>query len=114
TVALGHGARCGVCVASCLRGQAAAGGAAVAKRNLARHRPHDSAAALLLLPCVRQNADGARQDEQTAAELGLEAEFAENDGGDAVDVHRYMALLDCLESLLRGAPDTCMAPGYGA
>ena len=44
-------------------------------------------------PGVRQDADGARQDEKPASKLGLEAELAEDDGGDAVDVHRYQPAL---------------------
>ena len=87
---------------------------AVAIGNVARHRAHDPAAALLLLPCVREDADRARQDEQTAAELRLEAELAEDHRGDAVDVHRDVALLARTERLLHRASDARPAPRHGA
>ena len=88
--------------------------AAVAIRNFLRHRPHHPAAALLLLPCVGENADRARQDEQAAAELRFEAQFAEDDCRDAVDVHRDVAAGDRLQRILDRLADRCPATRHRA
>src|SRR5512132_3177923 len=82
------------------RGDVATRRPAVAVWNLAGHRAHDAAAALLLLPGMRENAHRARQDEESASELRLEAELAEDDGGDAIDVHGDLALPAGAERLL--------------
>src|SRR5690348_4642184 len=101
------------CVAvGAARRDVAARGSAVAVRNLPRHRAHDAAAALLLLPGMRENTHRARQDEEPAAELRLEAELAENDCGDAIDVHRNVALPAGGQRLLDGMADVRVAARY--
>ncbi len=58
--------------------QVAARRAAVAERDGRRHRAHDAAAALLLLPRMGEDAYRAREHEEAATELGLEAQLAED------------------------------------
>ncbi len=86
----------------------------IAIGNFPRHRPLDPHALLLLLPRVREDADGARQDEQPAPQLRLEAQLAEDDGGDAVDVHRDVAPLDRLQRGLDRVADRRPASADGA
>src|SRR5271170_5025048 len=76
------------------RGNLSAGRSAVAVGDLSRHGAHDSATLLFLLPSVCEDTDRSRQREQSPAKLRLKTKFAKDNGGDAVDIHRDMALLD--------------------
>src|SRR6185436_16802741 len=94
--------------------QVAARRAAVLERNLAGHRSHDPATALLLLPGVGEDSHRAGEDEEPAPQFGLEAELAEDDGGDPVDVHRDQLALRPLQRDLDGTADAREPAGDGA
>src|SRR6185437_9531682 len=78
-------------------------GVRVAERG--RQGSFDPAALLLLLPRVREDADGARQDEQPARERRFKAEFAVDHCGRAVDVHRKRLAGALFERAFEQTPD---------